>query len=170
MEGSQEAADRGADRSYTFFKPSEAKRKTREATIIGHAFIERGTLEIETNSLRRADALRKRIEKACGKLVRHRIRDHSDPVQAVQRAMAGSESTPESARFEREYKERYYADWIDEEITALKGKTPREAMRTKPGRDKLDLLLKQMEQQEQQQEEASRYDFAKLRGMLGLEP
>jgi hypothetical protein len=54
-------------------------------TVIGRARIEAGapesrsTLELGTNSVKRADALRARVEEACGDLLRHRAREHPGP-------------------------------------------------------------------------------------------
>jgi len=50
-----------------------------ENTAIGTAWVMAGELRLETNSTRRADALRARVEVACGDLVRHRERGETDP-------------------------------------------------------------------------------------------
>ncbi|MCY4635806.1 MAG: hypothetical protein OXG04_15095 [Acidobacteria bacterium] len=41
--------------------------------------VEPTALALETNSVARADALRTRIERACGTRIRHRAREHTDP-------------------------------------------------------------------------------------------
>lgn len=38
-----------------------------------------------------------------------------------------------------EFKARHYAAWIDGPILALDGKTPRQAARTKRGRERIDV-------------------------------
>jgi hypothetical protein len=58
----------------------------------------------------------------------------------------------------------------DQPIPALAGKTPRAAARTKAGRGKLDLLLKDIENHEARLPDGARFDFARLRAKLQLEP
>lgn len=41
--------------------------------------------------------------------------------------------------------ERHWKEWIDTEIPMLDGLTPRKAVRTPAGREKVDALLKQAE-------------------------
>lgn len=75
-------ADTG-DLSFDFTRPREAGRSHAMQTIVGHGRLRDGILRLETNSLRRADALRAQVEAACGDLVRHLLRDHSDPRAVV---------------------------------------------------------------------------------------
>jgi len=51
---------------------------------------------------------------------------------------------------------------------ALNGKTPREAAKTKRGREQLDALLKDLEISERNHSEAVRFNVRKLRRALGL--
>ncbi len=163
---------------YAFLKPGNAMHQSWDNTVIGKAWTTGGGLKVETNSIRRADDLRKRIEKACGGLLRHRAREHSDPI-ALMTSSAGANTTrkkpeaeadsPEIQQLLRQYKERHYADWLDQSIPALGGKSPREAVRTKAGRGRVDLLLKDIENHEASLPEGLRFDFQKLRRELRLE-
>ena len=76
---------------------------------------------------------------------------------------------PEATELLRAYKERHYADWIDQPLPVLRGQTPREAVRTKTGRERVDVLLKELENHESRLAEGARFDFARLRAALGLE-
>ncbi|HEX9898125.1 MAG TPA: antitoxin Xre/MbcA/ParS toxin-binding domain-containing protein, partial [Candidatus Methylomirabilis sp.] len=76
-------------------------------------------------------------------------------------------ATPEMNRLLREYKERHYADWTDHPLPALAGQTPREAVRTRRGREAVYALLKEMEYLERQAGDAA-YDFSGIRKDLGL--
>jgi hypothetical protein len=40
---------------------------------------------------------------------------------------------------------QHYEAWIDEKLPILRGKTPREAVRTAAGREKVDALIKDIE-------------------------
>ena len=77
--------------------------------------------------------------------------------------------SPEATELLRAYKERHYADWIDHPLPALRGQTPREAVRTKAGRERVDVLLKEMENHESRLAEGARFDFGRVRADLGLE-
>ena len=78
----------------------------------------------------RADALRERIEAACGSRVRHRAREHTDP-RALRkgpgkRPAATAAASPEEESLVAELQARHYAGWIDQPLPALNRKTPRE--------------------------------------------
>lgn len=68
----------------------------------------------------------------------------------------------------REYKEQHYAQWLNDAIPALGGKTPREAARTQKRREQLIMLLSDLELAESELPEPERFDFQKLRYALGL--
>ena len=71
---------------------------------------------------------------------------------------------------ELDFKEQHYSDWVDHPLPALAGRTPREATRSKSGRDEVNQLLKEMEHLEERAPTGSRFAFSKLRHELGLEP
>ena len=169
-----ERADDDADCSVlVFFRQGNVRQARGERTLIGQAMVSDTTLRIETNSWQRADALRGRIEAACGKEVRHRIREHTDPLSSrvihAQGELDAGPSSPEAEEARREWKRRHYADWPDQPLPALLGKSPREAVRTVSGRANVDLLLKVMENREQRIEDGAPFDFGEIRRSLGLE-
>jgi hypothetical protein len=65
-------------------------------------------------------------------------------------------------------KAKHYADWVDVPLPALRGKTPREAVGTKAGKEQVDLLLRDCEYHESRLSEAERFDFSSIRHELGL--
>jgi hypothetical protein len=142
-------------------------------TLIGAIRLSGTSLRLESNSVARADALRARLESACGELVRYRAREHTDPLSdAVRSAQPGAADTPQPPEIQqalREFKARYYAAWVDEEIPALGGKTPREAVRSARGRERVDALLKEIENLERRFEAGQAFDVAILRRELGLD-
>lgn len=66
------------------------------------------------------------------------------------------------------YKVRHYETWPDTPLPALGLRTPRQACKTKAGRQEVDLLLRDMESHEARQPEAEMYDFAGVRRELGF--
>jgi hypothetical protein len=163
---------------YVFVRPGASPQGN---TVIGVADVAPGRLRVETNSVRRADDLRRRIEASCPGLLQHRLREHTDPTSPAARvamdakrrpaAHAGenveTEPTAELSRA-REFKRQHYATWADEPLEALGAKTPRQAARTRAGRRDLDLLLKYMENMESRLPREERFDFATIRGELGI--
>ncbi|HKX46614.1 MAG TPA: hypothetical protein VJP77_07915, partial [Planctomycetota bacterium] len=70
----------------------------------------------------------------------------------------------------REFKRRHYADWVDVALPALDGRTPRQAVATKPGREAVDRLLKEMQYTERRMTSADEaFDFGPIRRELGLD-
>ena len=145
-----------------------------DSTLIGRVWAREGKLRIETNSVRRADRLRARVEAGCGEQIRFRTREHTDPTappvmeRAKRAAGPPREVPPEADAVIRAFKEHHYADWADVPLPGLAGRTPREAVRSTAGRREVDLMLKDMERSESRQPEAQRYDIGLLRKQLGL--
>lgn len=159
---------------YVFASPGNRMHASWENTLIGRVCVEGAALRLETNSRERADALRARVESACEGLLRHRIREHSDPLSPPVRSAAASAPPdepppPEAEQFILEFKRRHYAEWPDEALPALGGQSPREAVRTARGRDAVDVLLKDMENHEQRSSGQNAFDFSELRRELRLD-
>ena len=155
--------------SYVFLRADDPERHDGQGTVIGRAEVEATTLRLETNSVPRADALRERIETACGARIRHRGREHTDPLvrrhQTERRPPAPV--SPDGERLVAEFKARHYAGWPDQPLPALNNRTPRECMRTAAGRQQVDLLLKGIEHTEQRGPGVP-FDVSAIRRHLGL--
>jgi hypothetical protein len=138
-----------------------------------------GALRLETNSVRRADTLRKKVEKACRGLLTGHRRSEMDPWDALHagREEEREEEEPTLAGYDdvvrdevvRGEKARHYATWPDTAIPFLGDKTPRQAARSRRGREELALLLKDMENHEARQPAGTRFDVNVLRRELGIE-
>jgi len=162
--------------AYVFLREGNRRHASWENTVLGRGRVEGDTLRLETNSRERADALRSSVEAACGPRIRHRAREHADPLskparEAASRAPAAPREplSPELTEALRELKGRHYADWPDHPLPALNGRTPRQAARTAAGRAAVDALLKDMEHHEHRLADGAPFDFSVLRRELGLE-
>jgi len=159
-----------------FERPGNPMNKAMDNTIVGHARVTDTALRLETNSIRRADALRTRVETACGWLIAHQSREHSDPQAMLERGVGQrrgkkkprEEQPPEMLEALRALKARHYETWLDIGLPALGGRTPREAAARPRMRPKLDVLLKEMENLESRLPEGERFDVRSLRARLGL--
>jgi hypothetical protein len=116
---------------------------------------------------------RRRIEEACGDLVAHRAREHTDPMSsaipaAARERWAAPPPSPEANQLLLDFKQRYYANWLDQSIPALHGLSPREAVRTAEGRLAVDALLKDIENREDRMSGGTAFDVSPLRRALHL--
>ena len=156
---------------YVFLRAGNRMHRSWQNTIVGQVRLSDRGLRAETTSRERADALRERLETACGDGLRHRAREHADPLsERAARALPSTvpeRAVPEAEQLLLEFKQQHYAHWLDEPIPALHGKTPRQAAQTSQGRAAVDLLLKDMENREDRLPSASaRFEFSALRREL----
>jgi hypothetical protein len=145
-------------------------------TLIGRGVVEGGLLRLETNSTQRADRLRRLVAERLGAHVSFRIREHTDPASRVAEGAArGARPAPpepmppEVLEVVKRMQAEHYRSWLDEEIPALGGLTPREAAKRKGApRKSLELLLAEIEHAEAGQPEQQRFDVSVLRRELGV--
>jgi hypothetical protein len=162
------------DGSYQLLRDGNALHKDWDNTVIGRIELKEGQLMVETNSVRRANALRAQVEAALGALATHRLREHDDPLSSRQRGKPNApahepQTPPEMLTLLVAMKSKHYETWADTELPALSGQTPKHAARTKQGRARVDVLLREMENHEARLPLAERFDFSDLRRSLGLE-
>lgn len=149
-----------------------------QPVIVGFLRLGGGRLRAETNSGKRAKAVRKGVEKVARNLLRHTLREESSSVQMMQeiaaRAARGKAPAPrppqpaEMLEIVREFKRQHYARWMDERIPALGGVTPRAAARSKTKREQLEHLLRDFERNEAGLPEGERADIGAIRRELGM--
>jgi hypothetical protein len=169
-----EGEDDGAV-TVSFVRAGNAKGEL-PTTLIGRAVVEGGLLRLETNSRERADRLRALIGDQLGALVSFRIREHNDPVAHLGEGSARGappappeSMPPEVLEVVKRMQAEHYRSWLDEEIPALGGLTPREAAKRKGApRKSLELLLAEIEHAEAGQPEQQRFDVSVLRRELGV--
>lgn len=172
-----EAADE-RDSEIVVTRAGNRRNAAMENTIVGVLRVGHGKLQVDTNSTRRADTLRKAVTKVAGNLVHHRLREETSAEQMLNeigaRAARGEplpprpEQPPEALEALREFKRRHYASWVDESIPALGGLTPRTAARSATMREQLENLLRRFEQSEAANPEGERGDVGAIRQELGM--
>ncbi|HXI11442.1 MAG TPA: SEC-C metal-binding domain-containing protein [Thermoanaerobaculia bacterium] len=173
MDGLDDVRTANGESELTFVRLGNPLHKSWENTVMGRVIVARDTVRIETNSERRADALRRRVRDACGRNIRDGVRQAESPSslpRASERGTPPPGMSPTEQALLRELKEAHYREWIDTAIPALGGKTPREAARSTKSREKLDLLLREIENRENRLPEAERFAIERLRRELRLDP
>lgn len=130
------------------------------------------TLRIETTSKRRADSMRKRVERAAGALIAHRSRALVDPMSAVieRSNEPPAEVSQEALEAMRAFKAEHYRRWCDEPVPVFGGCTPREMVKTVEGRAAVWAEIEFFSLNEQNLPPEERYDFRQLRQELGILP
>ncbi|MDZ7698166.1 MAG: SEC-C metal-binding domain-containing protein [Deltaproteobacteria bacterium] len=152
-------------------------------TILGRMVIDGRRLTAEVNSAERAAALRREIDARLGDAGRFRV----DEIQDLKSMMRQHADSPDERRRVKEHEElmrhpevreqvaemigKHWASWVDQEIPALGGQSPREAVKTADGREAVEALLKQAERgrgQDPFMTEVNRKGAQHVREVLGL--
>ncbi|MBA4176675.1 MAG: zinc chelation protein SecC [Leptothrix sp. (in: Bacteria)] len=129
---------------------------------------EAGRIEVFHRTQRLADEGRAWFETLAGVAVQHLAREITDPVGHLARTGTGdASSAPNAAAFDapdlppeviaqamEQVIHRHYANWSDEAIPALGGLTPRQAITTPAGLERVKGLLREYEDGEQRQSAA----------------
>ena len=144
--------------AFEWLKRGNKQHKSWDNTILGRIEIAPGELTIEVNSRRRAGRIRKEIDRRLGedaRLLEENVRTpaslmaearNPSPELTAQRRHSREESEalerePEARAFMERMWREHWANWLDEELPALRGKTPRQAARDPRGREWLEALL-----------------------------
>jgi hypothetical protein len=150
------------------------------STTLGRIFIDEDRLTAEVNSAQRAEALREKIEAALGSGARFRV----DEVRSIEKMMQDREQAarssaehealmqePEVRRQVAQIIRQHWEDWVDMELPALGGKTPREAVRDEDGVEAVEALLADVErhgQNDPYMKQMNRDGVRLVRELLGM--
>lgn len=126
-----------------------------ESTVLGHIEIDGNRLVAKVNSAGRAARLGEIVESLCPD-VRHTGTEVETLEEALARRGAGGEASdeadapspvmhPEVRDSLRAMAAKHYEDWIHEGIPALGGRSPMDAVRERSGREKVEVLITQIE-------------------------
>lgn len=159
---------------FVLTKPGNATQESWRDTVIGRLVLTETQLRVETNSARRADALRAMLDEHLKGLLRFRLRSEANTAALMAQARRSRDhpdpepAPPEAMAAARAFRDAHMRRWIDESIPALGGLTPREAATTARGRRELSVLLKTFEQSEARYPEDQRIDLGWIRNELDL--
>ena len=163
-------------------KPGNSRHKGWQTTMLGRIEINGTQMVVEVNSARRAAEFKRLVSERLGMKAKNRVTE----IQSMERLLSEARAEPprQSSQDERDraalmaqpevqvqlraMMKQHYATWVDEQLPALRGKTPREAVRNKAGKEKVDALIRDIERMGQG---VGGYDasvVADLRKTLGL--
>ncbi|MCK9463695.1 MAG: hypothetical protein M0R80_29095 [Proteobacteria bacterium] len=142
---------------------------------LGTIRLERGRMTLETKSRERLERGKALLAELLDGAARHRIDSMKDldvamAEHAARPAREPVDAIPEHVQAEllAPYFQQQIEAWIDEPIPLLKGKTPRQSVKTKAGRDKVVAMLKDQENSLQHQPGGELVDFSRVYRELGL--
>ena len=152
-------------------------------TILGRIVLDGHRLTAEVNSAERAEALRREIEARLGNDARFKIDEIQNLDAMMNRQAAKSEDDSQSLDHEElmqhpevqaqvaEMLNQHWERWVDQKIPALEGKSPRQAVKTRDGREAVEALLKDAERGRGNDAftvEINRRGIQRVRAVLGL--
>ena len=176
--GGEESDAHGSDAEFVITRPGKAPHRSWDNTVVGRIVVKQQRMRVETNSTRRANALRATVETHLERMVRFRMREetNTDALMESARASApGRESSkrdvrpPGAVAAMRAFREQHMTAWLDDSIPALDGLTPRHAATLPRMRRRLDVLLKEIEQSEARLPLDEQIDIQRLRVALGID-
>ncbi|MCE8527606.1 hypothetical protein KBY23_20205 [Ruegeria pomeroyi] len=148
------------------------------ATVLGSLELKGRTLLVSVNSAQRAAMVESLITKAAGALLKRPLTE----IRTVEHMMAEQDSDepqegadeipPEIARqLMQDHLDRHYRETLDAPIPALGGKSPRKAVQSAAGREKVINWLKMLENRSAAHGEGpiAEYDFGWMWVELGLQ-
>jgi hypothetical protein len=160
LQDAEYAADKGLRRiAFNWTKRGNSRHKGWETTIVGRIDIEGTRLAAEVNSAERAAEFKRLVSERLGEKARYRVTE----IQSMERLLAEARAKPPHADTQADRDQaalmarpevqahlrgmmaRHYEEWVDEKLPALRGKTPREAVRTAAGREKVEALIREIE-------------------------
>ncbi|MBW1730634.1 MAG: SEC-C domain-containing protein [Deltaproteobacteria bacterium] len=136
---------------YPWSRKGHKLERSLDNTVLGNISIDGRKMTIEVNSEQRANTIRKEIEARLGDRARYKAMEITPLESMMKEAKAGGGKgtkdhddlmeIPEVREKLEQMMAQHWDDWIDEEIPALGGKTPRQAVKTRDGRESVEALL-----------------------------
>lgn len=164
-----------------WFKKTKAKGNSESNTVLGTVKITGNKLTVSVNSNKRAKTIKKKIETALGlqAIFVTKVIENIEMERRSERAPSESSSlpieqlSPELIDAAKKMASQHWAKWFNDKIPALNGMTPKQASKTKEGRELLEVLLNSYEQRSGQPMNAAtnlfQPDIQGLRAKLGLD-
>jgi len=170
--------------SFSWTRPGSVMHRGMPNTVLADFKITGTTMRVEVNSSKRAKKVKAEIAKRLGDQATFVRDDRKSMDEALSETATKPESRrdraarlrdeelqalPEVQAMLAKYNADHYATWPDVPLPALKGKTPRAAMKTADGRERVEALIADFERsQDAGRVSTPRYDFNQLRAVLGL--
>ncbi len=147
---------------FPWLKKGNSKHKSWQSTIMGYITINKGKLKLDTNSQQRCQQGSDLLKEFLG----NHIQFQKTSIQTFEQMLASEPATKNkssssnfdndeellsSPEIQAQFKamsKAHWENWFDEEIPALNYQTPREAVKSKSGRELLEALLLQYEAQD----------------------
>jgi hypothetical protein len=170
------------DDSWTWLKARSSKYPDAPRSILGDFRIEGDRLVAETNSGERATKLRGKLTKHLQDLIAYEKTLYQDPFDFPERSPEEIEAREKSSQelnalpeiqeaLKKHLEHHYFNEWPKTKIPALGGLSPRQAARSKKGREKLEALIDDIERnQNSPKTDMPKIDIDKLRQLCGLLP
>ena len=149
-----------------------------DSTVLGSLELKGKSLLVTVNSIERAAKVEALVMQAAGE----RLKQPLTTIRTVEQMMAeerserpaagADEIPPQIARqITHDYLDKHYRETLDAPVPALGGKSPRQAVRSAVGREKVLEWLKLIENRSAQDDDAaiSEYDFGWMWSELGLQ-
>jgi hypothetical protein len=164
-------------------KPGNAMHKSWDNTILGNIRIEDRTLTVDVNSASRAKKIQEEIDERLGMMaVLESTETHSqqEMIESARRKNAAREEQPGEPKLEetspeaqdalREMLAAHAGAWVDTNIPALGGRTPKEAVTDPDGREAVEGLLLEWERRNWESGDSvgQSMDVGAIRKKLGL--
>lgn len=160
---------------FAWTKAGNAMHAEWSNTSLGWIEIAGTRMTVQLQSRERAERFRELAASALGERGRYRMSEIRDLAQAMaeHRQQAGPTpapvSSPEIDALLHAQLADHYRRWVDMEIPALAGRTPRDAVSSPDGREQVEALLRQFEQDGRRQSPPlAPAILASLRATLGL--
>ena len=155
-----------------------------DSTVLGRIIIHGRKMEVEVNSDKRAETIKKEIEKRLGSRAKYKTTEirslESMMDEGLKKGLdAGTQpgqndlmQLPEVQEQMRHILQGHWQNWVDERIPALGGKTPRQAVKTADGKESVEALLLDAERHSgynEPMQEIERKAIKNVRRKLGLD-
>lgn len=165
--------------SLSWVKAGNRQHKQWNNTVLGTIRIEVGRVVADVNSARRADRLKREINKRLGRtaaLINTAVVDPSEAIEERARQRAAGERYEELApepsaelqAVQEELIREQWEGWLDTRVPALGNKTPRQAARTPRGRERLEALLAEFDRHAADGPSSVAAHLTAVRAALGL--
>ena len=159
--------------SFPWLKKGNAAHKDWSNTVYAHILIKDGMLIIEVNSEKRAQSVLLEIDSRLNKEEATYLHTEKKSMKDMMAEPHEKEDnpcddSPEIQAMLKQLSKKHWTEWLDQKIPALENFTPREAVKTGLGRERLEALFADFHQKNQTIASQCPVDLNYLRQELGM--